>query len=79
MPWRFRRSIGWLLGSTGMVHVLAHDRAVFRRAAELRALLRLRFIDALHLATAVEGGCRFFVTNDRDFKAIEGIERVVLA
>jgi predicted nucleic acid-binding protein len=39
-------------------------RAVADRAAELRAHEGLKAIDALHLATAIEGKCDEFWTND---------------
>jgi predicted nucleic acid-binding protein len=38
--------------------------AVFRRAAEIRALHNFKTPDALHLAAAVEAGCTAFLTND---------------
>lgn len=37
---------------------------LFRRAAELRAQYQFKTPDALHLAAAVEGGCKVFLTND---------------
>ena len=40
------------------------DPPVFRRAARLRASHGLKTPDALHLATALEGGCEALWTND---------------
>jgi predicted nucleic acid-binding protein len=41
-----------------------HDAEAFDLAAQLRAKRGLKFIDALHCATAIQAGCKFFVTND---------------
>ncbi len=52
--------------------------AVFDLAAELRAHHGLKTPDALHLATAVVGGCEEIWTNDRRLaKATEERLRVV--
>lgn len=50
---------------TGLVTLLPHDRVIFDHAAQLRAQQRLPFIDAIHVATAVEAACKFFITNDK--------------
>lgn len=44
--------------------LVAFTAAVFRRAAEIRALHNFRTPDALHLAAAAESGCAAFLTND---------------
>lgn len=54
------------------------DRAVIRRAAQLRGRYRLRTPDAIHLATAVESGATLFVCNDKGLGPVKGIECVVL-
>jgi uncharacterized protein len=41
------------------------SRTVFDLAAELRAHQRIKTIDALHLAAAIDAGCEEFWTNDR--------------
>ena len=48
-------------GDMGLVPM---NRAVFERAAELRARHRIKTPDALHLAAALEHGCDEFWTND---------------
>ncbi|HEX7323965.1 MAG TPA: type II toxin-antitoxin system VapC family toxin [Rhodanobacteraceae bacterium] len=48
---------------------LAHDAACFEMAAELRGTRGGKLIDALHYATALRNGCRFLLSNDRDFKS----------
>ena len=40
---------------------------------------RLKFIDALHLATAVQAGCQYLITNDAGISSSEGLEVISLA
>ena len=54
------------------------DRRIVRRAAELRALYRLRPPDSLQLATALEAGASLFVTNDRDLRRVAEIEVLLI-
>jgi predicted nucleic acid-binding protein len=54
------------------------DRAVIRRAAQLRGRNRLRTPDAIHLATALESGATLFLCNDKGLRPVKGIEFVVL-
>jgi uncharacterized protein len=68
-----------LFAQQRMLEVLPHDAQVFRLAASLRALHRLRFIDALHMATALTHRCSHFVTNDGDFVQADGITMVLLS
>ena len=68
-----------LLAQTEMIAVLPYTASVFRLAASLRAEQGLRFIDALHLATALNHRCTFFVTNDTDFKSSEHIAVINLS
>jgi predicted nucleic acid-binding protein len=53
-------------------------RPIWEEAARLRATTGLRTPDALHAATARQIGCTMFVTNDRDFRRVEGLPVVVL-
>lgn len=43
-------------------------------AAQLRAQYRLKLPDALQLATALDIGAAAFVTHDRDFSQVTGVE-----
>lgn len=47
-------------------------------AARIRAETGLKTPDALHAATALQAGCVLFVTNDTDFRRVEGLPTVVL-
>jgi uncharacterized protein len=50
--------------ATQVAELVPFTAAVFRRAAEIRARHNYRTPDALHLASAVEGACDVFLTND---------------
>ena len=47
-------------------------------AARIRAETGMATSDALHAATALRAGCALFVTNDTDFRRVEGLPIVVL-
>ena len=47
-------------------------------AARIRAGTGLKTSDALHAATALSAGCALFITNDTDFRRVEGLPIVVL-
>lgn len=46
------------------VQMLAVTPVVWQRAAQLRATFKLKPLDSIHLASAVENGCGAFLTND---------------
>jgi predicted nucleic acid-binding protein len=55
------------------------DRPTARRAAELRAVHRLRPADALQVAACLEQGATAFVTNDRDLRRVSEITVLLLS
>ena len=60
------------------VRLVPISPAVFDRATSIRAAHGFRLGDSLHLATAVEGGCDGFLTNDTRLSAFTGIPVEVL-
>jgi predicted nucleic acid-binding protein len=52
--------------------------AVFERATRIRAAHNFKLGDSLHLATAMEGGCDLFITNDGRLSACTDIPVEVL-
>ena len=58
--------------------IQSHDAEIFDLTAQLRARRGLKFIDALHCATAIQAGCRFFVTNDGGIQSRDDLEVVAI-
>lgn len=58
--------------------ILVVDRAIARRAADLRARRRLRPADSLQIATALEAGATHVVTNDHDVRRVAEIRVMLL-
>lgn len=63
-----------LFSRENFLTVLSHDALTFDLASQIRAGSTMRMLDALHYATAVQSGCRFLLTNDRDFKTSKMLE-----
>ena len=66
------------LFASNAVRLLAASFQVFEDAALLRAETGLAIPDAIHAVTALRSGCALFVTNDTDFRSVEGLPIVVL-
>ena len=60
------------------VRLLEASYSVFEDAARLRAETGLTIPDALHAATALRADCALFITNDTDFRRVQGLPTVVL-
>lgn len=67
------------LFEASVFRILDMPLAVFERAAEIRAFDHLQTADALHAATALHAKCDLFITNDADFRRVEGLPTVVLS
>jgi predicted nucleic acid-binding protein len=59
--------------SSQVTEMVPFTRAVFDRAAQIRAVHNIKTPDALHLAAAVEAGCDQFLTNDAQLARFPGI------
>ncbi|WP_404990958.1 hypothetical protein [Duganella sp. 3397] len=44
----------------------------------MRAESRLRFVDAIHVATATSAACKYFITNDKAIRTRSGLAVVQL-
>jgi len=72
-----------LLSENG-VDVVEVDRAIARRAAQLRAVARragrrsLKLPDAMVIATALERGCDVVVGNDREWQKLDEVPYLLL-
>ena len=60
------------------VSLVPATRELWEDAARIRADTGLKTPDALHAATALRAGCALFVTNDTDFRRVDGLPIVVL-
>lgn len=60
------------------VRLIPATRQLWEDCASLRATTGLKTADALHAVTAQEAGCGLFVTNDADFRRVEGLPTAVL-
>ncbi|WP_237154378.1 type II toxin-antitoxin system VapC family toxin [Oryzibacter oryziterrae] len=55
-----------ILGSPDELEVIGINRQVLERSAQIRARRQsLKLPDAIHVATAVQAGCRLFLSDDR--------------
>ena len=63
-----------LFSRPGFLTVLRHDADTFDLTAQIRAGSNMRFLDALHYATALQAGCKYLLTNDHDFKSTVTLE-----
>lgn len=67
-----------LLTSTPQLTVAPFDLAFAKRTAEFRAIHGLKTPDAIQWATAVSFGTRFFLTNDKRFGSLPGMEVLLM-
>jgi predicted nucleic acid-binding protein len=57
-----------LLVWSGLFTLIPVSRSVLLQTAELRETANLKLPDAIHLASALQARCRFFVSADKDFE-----------
>jgi predicted nucleic acid-binding protein len=67
-----------LFMSTHGITLLPVDVSIARHSADLRAHYNLRTPDAIHVATAIEGQCDAFLTNDLGIKQVTEVRILVL-
>lgn len=60
------------------VRLAPATRQLWEDCARLRAATGLKTADALHAVTALQANCDLFITNDGDFRRVEGLPLVVL-
>ena len=60
------------------VEVVPATRRLWEETARLRAATGLKTPDALHAATALQAGCALFITNDADFRRVDGLPATIL-
>jgi predicted nucleic acid-binding protein len=65
-----RRAYLDLLLWSGFIKLIPVSRDVLIETADLRVVARLKLPDAIHIASAIRGGCRYVVSNDEDFRKL---------
>lgn len=60
------------------VRLTPASQQLWEDCARMRAATGLKTADALHAVTALQAGCDLFITNDADFRRVEGLSMVVL-
>jgi predicted nucleic acid-binding protein len=72
-----RRAYLDLLVWSAFITLIPVSRDILIETADLSTVARFILPDAIHLVSAIRGGCRFFVSTDRDFdKLPQGMERI---
>ncbi|OGL62526.1 hypothetical protein A3C09_03090 [Candidatus Uhrbacteria bacterium RIFCSPHIGHO2_02_FULL_47_44] len=54
------------------------NESIVERTSDLRAKYKIATPDAIHLATAIEGGASSFITNDKTLKKVKEIKVILL-
>ena len=67
-------SIREFFRTEGFLSIQPHEGETFDLAAQLRGKRGMKFIDALHYATAIRSGCSFFITNDLKIQSDDILE-----
>ncbi len=67
-----------LLASFPNLHIIDLDRRIARRAAELRAVHRLKPADALQVASCLSEQATAFLTNDKGLRRVTEVEVLLL-
>lgn len=56
----------------------SHDADTFNLCAQIRAKYSMKFADALHYATALKAGCKFFITNDTGIRSTDALAVILI-
>ncbi|MCX5965994.1 MAG: PIN domain-containing protein [Cyanobacteria bacterium] len=67
------------ISSRANVEVVPIDREILIKAAQLRAVTKLKLPDAIHAATALSSRCSTFLTNDKGFFAVPELTTALLS
>ena len=61
------------------INLLPISLEILRKSANLRATQNLKTPDAIHVSTAIDSNCAFFITNDGGFKRLSNINVIILS
>ncbi len=71
--------IKMFFNTANFLSISPHTAEIFDVTAQLRAAYKYKFIDALHLATAIQTNCHYFITNDKGITANPNISILYLS
>ncbi|EDX85419.1 hypothetical protein S7335_3120 [Synechococcus sp. PCC 7335] len=54
-------------------------RSILLEAARVRASTKLKLPDAIHAATALSTSCTTFLTNDKQFRSVQGLHTLLMS
>lgn len=64
--------------TNAVMAVIPVTRGILRNSAYVRSELGLKLPDAIHMATAIERGCKTFITNDLKLRTPAGMRQIYL-
>ena len=67
------------LFESGDISVVKVDGGILKRAAKHGAGSGLKLLDAVHYVSALEYGCRYFVTSDKRIRSSDNLQVVLIA
>lgn len=65
--------------ATNNTEAIPISRQILVEAARIRGITKLKLPDAIHAATAISTNCTTFLTNDRQFKTVEGLNTLLIS
>ena len=68
-----------LFAEIGIFHLVPVAMDIVKRAAWIGATHRIKLVDALHVASAIETGCDAFITNDKAIRSTPDLAIVQLS
>lgn len=69
----------WIFRESEMIHLVPIDIGIHEAAAIVGSQNRLKLIDAIHFATAIDINCDAFVTNDKGIRPTDSLRVVPLS
>jgi predicted nucleic acid-binding protein len=65
-----RRAYLDLLLWSAFIKLIPVSRDILIETADLRTVARLKLPDAIHIVSAIRGGCRYLISSDKDFRKL---------
>lgn len=65
--------------ATNSTNAVPVSRSILLEAARIRGSTKLKLPDAIHAATAIASECTTFLTNDKQFRTVEGLHTLLMS